>query len=602
MNMAVNTTPNANEPSLEDIFYVGSSPAKTSFRINRKLVFVIALLAMMFLWNWQPIIAVPALILVIIMTISTIKDPQCPLTIFDNDKDDDGHDDNEYWDQLMDFFSLYREKAITLGGSGDPELYNKFIDVLITGAVIDKNTKPDDIELKVIDKNPPTYELKLKQIGKTERQLEIACENALFAYSAYLVDIEDLGNTRYRITFKIESDIELLTNAGIITYDEVLNKTENTGTQIDLKHLPAGQYADGSPAYVNLAAGNSLCQGEPGSGKSVYLSALSCSILRAVPQIQFAILSPKSLDFQNFMEAIPVIQKPEEMLAYLRWAEEQGEIRKQVCLDRHIKKISKDEWEEYPPIVIMIDEYATVQGNTAKFIDPKDGKSKMIGNEIQQAVKHIVAEMRFAAISIIMATQRFSNDCIDTTLRANISGTIASFATNNSITDTMVWQDDAEQAQCYKIKKTQIGCGYIAVGGANPQAFKGAYCDEITGKEEIEAVEYFLNKKKELEAAGRKPFPKFEYVEPVEDEDDDFNPRGRSGSGPYKRGSAGSMGGQPPKGAYRPRTVAEAASKAGSGSNSNKTDKTSSTKEDDAGKNKNSPSGEKPTYARGRQI
>lgn len=276
-------------------------------------------------------------------------------------------------------------------------------------------------------------------------------------------------------------------------------------TNIDLSHLPVGVYADGSPAYANLAAGNSMCQGEPGSGKSVYLSSLACSILRAVPQIQFAILSPKALDFQNFMDAVPVIQDVQEMIDYLNWVEEQGELRKQVCMDRRIKKISRDEWEEFPPIVIMIDEYATVYN---KELPPEPGKKTpvAVGKELGALVKHIVAEYRFAAISVILTTQRFSNDCIDTTLRANISGTLTSFATNKAMTDQMLWGDDAEDAPCFKIKKSQLGCGYISVGGELPRAFKGALAND---DDEVAAANFFLKKRRELEAAGAAPFPKF---------------------------------------------------------------------------------------------
>lgn len=302
-------------------------------------------------------------------------------------------------------------------------------------------------------------------------------------------------------------------------------------TAIDLKHLPVGVYADGSPAYANLAAGNMMCQGEPGSGKSVLLSALACSILRATPQIIFAILSPKALDFQKFMPAVKVIQDPIEMLAYLEWVQEQGNLRKQVCLDLGIKKIDRDLWDKYPPIVTMVDEYAMVHGSIVM-----DGaKKRSIGSEIDMKMNQLVAEMRFAAISNILTTQRFSTNNIDATLRENISGTICSFATNGATTDTMIWKDDTENAPCYKIKKTQVGCGYIAVGGEKPRAFKGAYADE---EDEMAATQFFLDKRAELEAAGRAPFPEFVWPpEPDEPEPEETGgPADRPN--PRKRASA----------------------------------------------------------------
>lgn len=262
--------------------------------------------------------------------------------------------------------------------------------------------------------------------------------------------------------------------------------------KIDLKHLPVGIYADGSVALANLASGNMMCQGIPGSGKSVFLSSLICSLLRCEPQVDLAILSPKMLDFQNFAPAVRLIDDPTEMLEYLNHVRERGNERKKVCMERHIKKIDEDLWDEYPPIVTIMDEFAIIHSSTV--MDEKKGREMPIGSTIDATMSKLVAEMRFAAISNVLATQRFSvGDNISSTLRENISGTFVSFKTNSGATDQMLWKDQAENAECHKIRKDQVGCGYINVFDCKPRAFKGSFANAA---DEIAAAEFYLSHKK----------------------------------------------------------------------------------------------------------
>lgn len=268
--------------------------------------------------------------------------------------------------------------------------------------------------------------------------------------------------------------------------------------KIDLEHLPVGIFEDDSVAYVNLESRNMLLQGQPGSGKSVMLSALLCSMLRADPQPKIYVFSPKILDFQNFKGGVTLVDDVEDMVKTLEEIIEEGNRRKQVCIDKGVKKISKKMWEDYPPIIVMVDEYATVYGLSK--MDEKTGRPKPMGVQVDAACNRIVAEMRFAAISCVLTTQRFMTTCISSTLRENISGCRASFATNGMSTDSLIWGDWTEEAKCRSITKKQVGCGYIGFDDERPHAFKGAFAND---DDEIAATKFYLELAEKKRAAGR---------------------------------------------------------------------------------------------------
>lgn len=230
------TRDNQQEQTLEDKWHHGRGVGiNGSFSVNRRVVFIAAcLLALFFCWSpnatMQLFVGLPALLVAVVLVFFTLKDPECPVN-FLGELDADDDDAAERNENLLNTFSLMRcDKAISISGSGgNGALYDKFIDVLIKGGLIDKDTRPEELKLKVVSANPPTYEIEMYQIGKTERQLVAACENALLAYSAYLCDVHEIGDTNYRITYLLESEIDTLASMGIITYDELLEKVEAEG-------------------------------------------------------------------------------------------------------------------------------------------------------------------------------------------------------------------------------------------------------------------------------------------------------------------------------------------------------------------------------------
>lgn len=178
-----------------------------------------------------PIVGFILSLVAIMMVYFTLRDPQCGITLGFLPKIEEGDD----YSDAVEMFSLSRgagaasSKKASKGDTSnlsEDKVYNKFIDVLIRGGIIDRDTERDDIKLKVVRTHPATYELEMYQIGKTERQLVGACENALLAYNAYVVEVEEIGDTRYRIAYVLESEIARLAAKGLITYNQMLDMVE----------------------------------------------------------------------------------------------------------------------------------------------------------------------------------------------------------------------------------------------------------------------------------------------------------------------------------------------------------------------------------------
>lgn len=216
------------ELSLEEKFYLGGGggPASSSYPwANRRTLFAACLILGFVLYKPLPIIGIPCLIAAVIFIFFTLKDPDCPINIIGS------LDEEEGGETMLNTFSLLRQ-GISIGspgGSNNPALYNKFIDVLIAGGVIDKNTEENAVQLSVVNSDPPTYDVRLTQVGKTERALVDACERAIFNYEAYLVDVKEMGPASYRVTYLLESEIDTLTAMGIVSYAEVLKRVQEEG-------------------------------------------------------------------------------------------------------------------------------------------------------------------------------------------------------------------------------------------------------------------------------------------------------------------------------------------------------------------------------------
>ena len=185
-----------------------------------------------------------------------------------------------------------------------------------------------------------------------------------------------------------------------------------------------------------------LIAGTTGSGKSVCLNAMICSILfKASPdEVKFLMIDPKRLELSSY-EGIPhllhpVVVDPKQAALVLRWAVEEMERRYQLIaelgvkgIDSYNKQIEKDGLKigRLPYIVIVIDELADLM--------------MVAQRNVEESLARIAQMARASGIHLILATQRPSVDVITGVIKANfptrISFQVSSKVDSRTILDQL---------------------------------------------------------------------------------------------------------------------------------------------------------------------
>ena len=181
-----------------------------------------------------------------------------------------------------------------------------------------------------------------------------------------------------------------------------------------------------------------LIAGTTGSGKSVCVNGIICSILmRAKPdEVKLAMVDPKVVELSVYNGVphlmCPVVSDPKKAAILLAKMVAEMERRYQAFSDSGTKKIEGyneyvEKWnkdhpdmqkEKMPFIVIVIDELADLMMVAAK--------------EVEDSILRITQKARAAGIHLIVATQRPSTNVVTGVIKANIP-TRVSFAVSSSI-------------------------------------------------------------------------------------------------------------------------------------------------------------------------
>ena len=226
-----------------------------------------------------------------------------------------------------------------------------------------------------------------------------------------------------------------------------------------------------------------LIAGTTGSGKSVCVNGIICSILmRAKPsEVKLVMVDPKvvELSVYNGIPHLlrPVVTEPEQAAIALQKMVEEMERRYQVFSDSKTKNIEGyneyvEKWnkehknEEYekeklPYIVVIIDELADLMMVAAK--------------EVEDSILRITQKARAAGIHLIVATQRPSTEVITGLIKANIPSRIAFTVGSGIDSRTILDQTGAENL---------LGKGdmlFLPIGMNSPIRIQGSFIsdDEI---------------------------------------------------------------------------------------------------------------------------
>jgi S-DNA-T family DNA segregation ATPase FtsK/SpoIIIE len=246
--------------------------------------------------------------------------------------------------------------------------------------------------------------------------------------------------------------------------------------------LALGKDVNGMPVVADLTAmPHLLVAGATGSGKSVGLNAMICSILyKATPaDVRFLMVDPKRLELSVY-EGIPHLLSPvvtdaREAAARLRWiVGKMDERYKQLQLKqvRNIEGYNKavPPEEKLPYWVVVVDELADLMMVSA--------------GEVQTSLVRLAQIARAVGIHLIIATQRPSVDVVTGLIKANFPTRIAFQVASKVDSRTVLDGNGAEQL---------LGRGdmiYVPPGANKQTRVHGAWVSD----EEVKAICEFLRK------------------------------------------------------------------------------------------------------------
>ena len=191
-----------------------------------------------------------------------------------------------------------------------------------------------------------------------------------------------------------------------------------------------------------------LIAGATGSGKSVALNCVVCSILyKASPEeVRFIMIDPKRLELGLYADIphlmAPIVTDPKQAANALNWAVGEMEQRYRTLAHAGVRDIGEynkqvtedpDQSEEgpLPYVVVIVDELADLMLTT--------------GKEVETAVTRLAQMARAIGIHLILATQRPSVDVITGLIKANFPSRISFRVSSKIDSRTILDGNGAEQ-------------------------------------------------------------------------------------------------------------------------------------------------------------
>jgi S-DNA-T family DNA segregation ATPase FtsK/SpoIIIE len=258
--------------------------------------------------------------------------------------------------------------------------------------------------------------------------------------------------------------------------------------------IALGKDIFGNPSHADLSKmPHLLVAGSTGTGKSVFLNALLCSLLcRTTPdELKLLLVDPKLLELSVY-GGIPhliadVVTNPKRAAAALGGIVRKMEERYQMMAALGVRSIAQfnervdkelaagsktfrlkakpgeEEGEELayrrlPYIVVVIDELADLMVVSAR--------------EVEESLQRLAQMARAAGIHLVLATQRPSVDVLTGIIKANFPARISFQVSSRTDSRTILDQNGADHL---------LGQGdmlYLPPGTSKLQRFHGAFVDE----------------------------------------------------------------------------------------------------------------------------
>jgi S-DNA-T family DNA segregation ATPase FtsK/SpoIIIE len=285
-----------------------------------------------------------------------------------------------------------------------------------------------------------------------------------------------------------------------VRFRELLD-SEEWHTSTSKLSLALGKDILGRPVITDLALiPHLLIAGATGSGKSVGLNSLICSLLfRATPtDVRLIMIDPKMLEFSVYDGIphllVPVVTEPKKAAIVLRRVVEEMGRRYQILAAQGVRSIAQYNQmleeehgggspgrvrvqdgqeaaptlaEKLPYLVVVIDELSDLMMVSAR--------------EVEDSLMRLAQMARAAGIHLIVATQRPSVDVLTGVIKANFPARLSFQVTSKVDSRTILDTNGAE---------TLLGRGdmlFLAPGTSKPQRVHGAYVSEAEISRLVEA-------------------------------------------------------------------------------------------------------------------
>lgn len=285
------------------------------------------------------------------------------------------------------------------------------------------------------------------------------------------------------------------TNREMVKFKEVVVSTAFDRSTSKLT-LCLGKDIVGKPIVAALEKmPHLLIAGATGTGKSVALNAMICSLLyKATPdEVKLIMVDPKRIELSNY-DGIPhlitpVVTNPKKATNALFWAVREMERRYEMLsemkarnIQQYNQKIEKtkkqdkdDVPEKLPYVVVVIDELADLM--------------MLSSRDVEVALTRLAQMARAAGIHLILATQRPSVDVLTGIIKANFPTRLTFQVSSKTDSRTIIDTVGAENL---------LGSGdmlFLPPGTAKLQRIHGAYISET----ELTRITEFLRRQEKPE-------------------------------------------------------------------------------------------------------
>lgn len=201
-----------------------------------------------------------------------------------------------------------------------------------------------------------------------------------------------------------------------------------------------------------------LIAGQTGSGKSVMINTLLCSLLyrNAPSDMKLILVDPKQVEMAPYADIphllTPVIVEPEKTISALKWAVNEMERRYTLLAEEKVRDIKSYNEKVKNKSVGIEDEDGNVQqvdeGHmpyVVIVIDELADLMMVAARDVEALIVRIAQKARAVGIHLVLATQRPSVDVITGLIKANVPARIAFTVASQVDSRTILDQIGAEK-------------------------------------------------------------------------------------------------------------------------------------------------------------